>query len=287
MYRTENPSVCGPHMIDTPINPRADVSPTCRGSTGTKHNGWNPSPRFLSSSRKAGRPQETTTDGPRDGWQPQPQPGSAGVFHAPHRIRERIGSARPWRGLCDRHPGRLGRATDPILARSGFSNGWIRTGLGGLLPRVGRVLTAPSPTGPRGRGWGRGFGPGSAGGSRAHVGPRPEGWLAAGDRSVADAPRVGALVAAGMVLVDRRGGRSAERDAHGRDSGRVAGGHPAPTGGGPNGVCPVHSRVDGLVDVPGRSAALFGSFRGVRPPLFTHSAFDRTLVASPVGGIRS
>jgi len=31
-------------MTESPIISRADVSPTCRGTTGLRHNGWNPTP---------------------------------------------------------------------------------------------------------------------------------------------------------------------------------------------------------------------------------------------------
>jgi hypothetical protein len=270
-------------MIDTPINPRADVSPTCRGSTGTEHNGWNPSPRFWQIYRTApqasGQSLETTTDGPRAGWEYQPRPGSAGVFHAPHRYCQCPRSSWPGWGLCDRHPGGLGWSPDSFQSVPGIPDRRLRSGLRRFWGRRGgRVLASSSPA-RLGRG---GRGSCSEHRSGAHVRSGAAGGVAPGNRSVADPARVGALVFAGLVLVDRRRGSPEASECVRCDPSSLARVHPASSRGRSNGLRPVHSRIHGVVDVLVRSAPADG-------PLGHRSArsFHRIFVAPPVGGNRS
>lgn len=197
-------------MTDSPINPRADVSPTCRGSTGLRHNGWNPAP-LVPPSRVASLSDSSTHSLDREpngvdihGWNPEQsaQPTNSrtcGVAHALHRFFvPRPRSSWPWRGLPDRNARRRRRSSDSLLSSPCRTVGRVRRGLRcgwlGLLasssPATGREGTArPTPTG---------FG------SSPHVRPCPEGRFASRGRSFAPASGFGPCGRPGLVLLGRR-----------------------------------------------------------------------------------
>jgi hypothetical protein len=280
--RTVVPSVSGPHMIESPIIQRAAVSPTCRGSTGRVHNGWNPtSPSAALSGGLAA--------GLRDGWLAQPQPGSAGGSHAVHRLRDKLQRPRsswPGWGLRDRHS-RGGRWT-PDQAFSGRSGslGLFQPGVGGFGRLEWRGLQ-PAPS-PRLAGSIGGCRPRAILGLRAHVRSRLEGGFASGNRSVPHAAGRRAFPGVGLVLVHRGRGGAESSDARGRHACRLAGLDLAASGRGTVGLCPVRSRFNHFGGRSGRRGGARGTFiaypacdgadRSSRRPIPAHE--------SPVGGPR-
>lgn len=107
-------------MTDSPIIPRADVSPTCRGSTGTRHNGWNPAPLVT--------PHLSSLARPVFGSLQDPNPNAPRVEqndgHSHGWCSER--SARPTSlRTCGRSPCRSFRPPPPLSsgsARAGISS---------------------------------------------------------------------------------------------------------------------------------------------------------------------
>ena len=226
-------------MTHTPIKPRADVGPTCRGSTGTRHNGWNPAP-LLAPIRFApvsSAPQGDSTGADNHGW----NPGSSalpissrtcGVVHAIHRIiHGRTRSPRPRRGFRHRSPRGLRRPAHQILSRSNGKRGRLR-------PRLREW----------GRGWPRGWGrefrrlgllPASSSSrvraarpdSPARLGTRPgshvrscsQGRLAPLGRSLAHPSSRRAGGDSGLLLIHRFCRRAAARNCRRHCSGRLAG----------------------------------------------------------------
>jgi hypothetical protein len=250
-------------MTDSPIKLRADVSPTCRGSTGTRHNGWNPAPLVPSScfALEIASPELETSRADNHGWNPDSsvRPTSlrtCGVAHAIHRcFVPRSRPPRPrWR-LRHRSARGFQRPSYPLLTRPA---GTLRRLRGGLwrLGRLGILASAAACSI-------RTAGDRSVSGSPrsgSHVRSGLEGRFAAGGRSVAGASGLGALGRSGLVLLGCRGCGASAFFAGGRPCrlpGRdSAAGCGSSAGGGPHGLRSIRSGIHGALDLAGR-----GSFR--------------------------
>lgn len=199
-------------MTDSPIKLRADVSPTCRGSTGLRHNGWNPAPlvppfRIVSQSVTVNHVlghDECGVD--IHGWNPDwsAQPTNArtcGVAHALHRcIVPRSRSSWPRRGLPDRLARRRRRSPDSLLSSPRRTIGWVRRGFR-LWSRWLGFLASSSPAA-GGEGTSR---PASDGfGSSPHVRPCPQGRIPSGGGPFAPASGFGTCGRPCLVFLGRR-----------------------------------------------------------------------------------
>jgi len=245
-------------MNQSPINPRADVSPTCRGSTGFIHNGWNPTPLVPSDvwfefaaieqglNLLSNRPSDqtstrgTTTEGVRFGGFTLPESGHAGVPHDALRSGS-TGShpPRPRRRLRYGTSTGFQRPARPLLSTPRRSPRRLRRGRLGIFKRV---LPAPAsidlgqgptqrPASPRLRR-----------GARLRLGPAGRG--SAGGGPVAVSAVVGARVGPGLLLRHRGG----DRPATGRfdpppESGGVRRNSSAAPGRRAQRVCPVCPRL--------------------------------------------
>jgi hypothetical protein len=269
-------------MTDSPIKLRADVSPTCRGSTGLRHNGWNPAPLVPPSRIVL---QSVTLNHVLDhdvcgvdihGWKPERsgQPTNArtcGVVHALYRcIVPRSCSSWPWRGLPDRCARRRRRSSDSLLSSPHRTVGRVRRGLQFRNWGLG-LLASPSPAA-----GGEGTScPASDGfGSSPHVRPCPQGRIAPGGGPFAPASGFGPRRCPGLVLFGRRS-RGSSSSGSCRES-ALSRNRPAESGRGKVGCrsdCfrPVHSA---LLDFPRRPISRcgrrftnvpFSSFGGSRP----------------------
>jgi hypothetical protein len=273
-------------MTDSPIKLRADVSPTCRGSTGTRHNGWNPAP-LVPPSRIAFESAAFEIDSSRldnHGWNLEwsESPTSirtCGVAHATHRcFLSRSRPPRPrWRF---RHRSSRGfrRASHTFLSfrRRAVGRLWRRFRFG--LRQLG-VLAAPAAGSRRSIRFSPL--PGRSAGSGSHVRSGPQGRLAPLGRSFADASGLSALGRARLVLLGCRGrgaSHQAGRQFVGRFVGSSPGGfprvHPASDRRGKahrrtHRLCPLRSGLHSAV-----RGARRGSFR--TPVIFQFS---------PIGGI--
>ncbi len=272
-------------MTYSPINPRADVSPTCRGSTGPWHNGWNPAPLVPPSRIVFQSPTLALDRSGVDihGWNPDrsAQPTNSrtcGVPHALYRlIVPRPRSSWPWRGLPDRSARRHRWSPDSLLSRPDATVGRLRRGPR-LWSRCGRelgILASSSP--PAGReGTGR---PASdwfrseSDGSSPYVRPCPEGRIASGGGSFALASGFRPRRRPGLVLLGRRRRSASSGGCHafGFAIRRPAAGGPSTVGGRSHWLRPVCSA---LLDHTRRPISKwtcrfpnvpFSSFGGSRP----------------------
>ena len=239
-------------MTHAPINPRADVSPTCRGSTGTRHNGWNPAPlvdpsrvSFLSFA-----PQGDSTGLNYHGWNPDWSAlpinhRTCGVAHALHRIIiSGPCSLRSRRGLCHRSARGGRRAPYAFIASPHGERRRLRRGLRwGGFGGVGLLAPATAAcSGATGTGALAGFGARSG----TYVRSCLEGGIASLGRSLAHASGGGLGGDACLLLLDRRGGGLPASTGGGHRPCRFAQ-HDRPAHGGiaagrrPNGLRPVRS----------------------------------------------
>lgn len=203
-------------MTDSPINLRADVSPTCRGSTGPWHNGWNPAPlvppfRIVFQSATLA-PDSSGVD--IHGWNPDwsAQPTNArtcGVAHALYRlIVPHPRSSWPWRGLPDRSARRHGWSPDSLLSSPHPAVGRVRRGCRFRNRKLGLLASSSPAAG----GEGTSFPASHHLGSGSHVRPCSEGRIASGGGSFAPASRFGPRRCLGVVLLGcgRRGSSSSD-----------------------------------------------------------------------------
>jgi hypothetical protein len=275
-------------MTDSPINLRADVSPTCRGSTGTRHHGWNPSPLVAAilsafSSRLFGTNTSLEPEariGREDrrdnhGWNSvrlaiPTGSRTCGVAHATHRdFNISFGSPRSRRGLCHRPARGCRRSPHAIFApargKIGRVRGRFRRG-GGLGWVGGRVLPASPPIAHRvgrlGRITSGVVGPGP------YVRPGSQGRIAPGRGSLPVQAGRRARIDALLLLIHRRGLRVEARGPRsGSDPGHLPVIHRAPTRCRAQRVLAIRSRFDRAVGRPRgafRLAALVPAFGGSR-----------------------
>ena len=221
VHRTVSRFDSGLHMTDSPINPRADVSPTCRGSTGLRHNGWNPAP-LVPPSRVASLSDSSTHSLDREpngvdihGWNPEQsaQPTNSrtcGVAHALHRFFvPRSCPPRPWRGLPDRLARRRRWSSHSILSCPNRTVGWVRRGLRLRGRGLGLLLASPACAGAEGASH-----PTPTGfGSSSHVRPCPEGRIASRGGSFAPASGLRPRGRSGMVFLGCGSCRSSTSDS--------------------------------------------------------------------------
>lgn len=282
VHRTVSRFDSGLLMTDSPINPRADVSPTCRGSTGLRHNGWNPAP-LVPPSRVASLSDSLAHSLDREpngvdihGWNPEQsaQPTNSrtcGVAHALHRFFvPRSCPPRPWRGLPDRLARRRRWSSHSILSSPSRTVGWVRRGLRLRGRGLGLFLASPACAGAEGasRPTPTGFG------SSPYVRPCPEGRIAPRGGSFASASGFGPRGRPGLVLLGCRsrgspsyGSRCASRFADDRS----AEGRRSSLGGRSNGlrpVCPAlldHTRRPIRIRARRFTNVPFSPFGGSRP----------------------
>ncbi len=271
-------------MTDSPIKLRAGVSPTCRGSTGFSHNGWNPAP-LAPSSRIASESSTFEAGVSRSdnhGWNPEWSESpisirTCGVAHALHRcLLPRSRPPRPrWRF---RHRPSRGfrRPSDTLLSNSRRAVGRLWGGFRFGNRRLG-LLPAPAACSRRSSGV-LPF-PGGSVGSGSHVRSGPQGRFASLGRSLAHATGLDPLRHARLVFLGCRG-RGSSGETPGQSVARRPNClpflDPAPGGRGashrgPHRVCPfrssLHRTVRGSCRGPLRSPVIFqfSSFGGICP----------------------
>ena len=277
-------------MTDSPIKPRANVSPTCRGSTGTRHNGWNPAPlvppsRLGSQSDTLDHSLKLESNGVDiHGWNPDwsVQPTNSrtcGVAHALHRCivprpLARTCPTRPRRGLPDRPARRCRRSPDSLFTSPDRTVGrvWGRFRISNR--RLGFLASSPASAGAEGATHPIAGSPRSG----SYVRSGPQGRFAPRGGSLAPASGFGPRGRAGLVLLRRRGGGSAPSGGVARSArSRCSVGLPrcgsAPRGGGAaggrsHGLRPVCSALLNTTRRPVRrfsNVASFPHFGGFRP----------------------
>ncbi len=269
-------------MTDSPINPRADVSPTCRGSTGLRHNGWNPAP-LVPPSRVASLSDSSVHSLDREpngvdihGWNPEQsaQPTNSrtcGVAHALHRFFvPRSCPPRPWRGLPDRLARRRRWSSHSILSSPSRTVGWVRRGLRLRHRGLGLFLASPACAGAEGAAC-----PTPTGfGSSPHVRPCPQGRIAPRGGSFASASGFGPRGRLGLVFLgcgSRRAASSSSRCESSLSDDCSAEARRGPSRRRSNGlrpVCPAlldHARRPICIGARRFTNVPFSSFGGSRP----------------------
>ena len=251
-------------MTDSPINPRADVSPTCRGSTGPWHNGWNPAPLVPPSRIVSQRVNLNHILGHDScgvdihGWNPDrsAQPTNSRTCGVPHALYRLIVprplactcSSWPWWGLPDRSARRHRWSPDSLLSRPDAAVGRVRRGLR-LRSRCGRKLGLLASSSPPAGGEGTSSPTPSGFGSSPYVRPCPEGRIASGGGSFAPASGFRPRGRPGLVLLGRRrcgsasSGSSAGSRSVGLSLSNPAEGGRSQIGGRSHCLCPVCSAL--------------------------------------------